>query len=129
MGREDCSTSEEPALVAATTAAAAAAAGGTAGRSRGAAVACGGENRELDGGFFAGALGASDFLLFVDDDFLKLVLAVFADVFVDWHLFIPRTVVPPHYSRIGRFPSGRNLKNRLPPRGVYFILAGQIRRF
>jgi hypothetical protein len=39
----------------------------------------------LDGGFFAGALGAGDFLLFVDYDFFEFVLAVVADVFVDWH--------------------------------------------
>jgi|HubBroStandDraft_2_1064218.scaffolds.fasta_scaffold41504_3 hypothetical protein len=118
-------------LVAAATAAAAAAstARGTAGRSGGAAVARSGENGELDSGFLAGALRAGDFLLLVDDDFFELILAVFANVFVNWHLYIPRTVVPPNYSRIGRLPSGSNLKNRLPPRGVYLIIAGQICKF
>jgi hypothetical protein len=78
-------------LVTAATAAAAAAsaAGGTArGRSR-AAVACCGEDGELDGRLFAGALGAGDFLLLVDDDFLESGLAVFADVFIDGHRMTP----------------------------------------
>jgi hypothetical protein len=39
----------------------------------------------LDGGFFAGALGAGNFLLLVDDDFFELGLAVVANVFVDGH--------------------------------------------
>ena len=39
----------------------------------------------MDGGFFAGALGAGDFLLFVDDEFFEFGLAVVADVFVDGH--------------------------------------------
>jgi hypothetical protein len=43
------------------------------------------ENRELDGGFLAGALRAGDFLLLVDHDFFKFRLAVVADVFVDGH--------------------------------------------
>jgi len=75
--------------MAAATAAAAAAAGGTAGRSRGATGAGGGENRELDRGFFAGALGAGDFLLLVDDDFFELGLAVVANIFVYWHGVFP----------------------------------------
>jgi hypothetical protein len=73
-------------MAAATAAAAASATGGAAGRIRGAAGARRGEDRELDGGFFAGALGAGDFLLLVDDDFFELGFAVFANVFVDWHL-------------------------------------------
>ena len=75
-------------LMAAATAAAAAASatGGAAGRIRGAAGAGRGEDRELDCGFFAGALGAGDFLLLVDDYFFELGFAVFANVFVDWHL-------------------------------------------
>ena len=116
-------------MAAATAAAAASTARGTAGRSRGAAGARSGEDGKLDRVFFAGALGAGDFLLLVDYDFFELVLAVFADVFIDWHLCIPRTVVPPNYSRIGRLPSGGNLKNRLPPRGVYLMIAGQICKF
>ena len=74
-------------LVTAATAAAAAAAtargatrgsGGTAGARRG-------EDGELDRGFLAGALGAGDFLLLVDDDFFELGFAIFTDVFVDRH--------------------------------------------
>ena len=38
---------------------------------------------------FAGAFGAGDFLLLVDDDFFELGLAVVADVFVDGHLLTP----------------------------------------
>jgi hypothetical protein len=75
-----------PLVAAATAAAAASAAGGAAGRSGGAAGACPGEDGELDRGFLAGALGAGDFLLLVDDDFFKLGFAVFADVFIDRHL-------------------------------------------
>jgi len=51
-------------------------------------------------------------LLFVDDDFLELGFAVFADVFVDWHWYGPRNGLLVDYSRIGGFPSGRNLKNQ-----------------
>jgi len=100
--------------VAAATAAAAAAStarGATRGRG-GAAGARRGEDGKLDRGFFAGALGAGDFLLFVDDDFLELGFAVFADVFVDWHWYGPRNGLLVDYSRIGGFPSGRNLKNQ-----------------
>src|SRR5271167_1719925 len=72
-------------VAAATTAAATAATGGAAGRSGGAARAGRGEDGKLDRGFFAGALGAGDFLLLIDDDFFELRLAVVADVFVDGH--------------------------------------------
>ena len=72
-------------MAAATAAAATSATRGTAGRSRGTDVAGCGEDRELDRGLFAGALGAGDFLLFVDDDFFELCLAIIADVFVDGH--------------------------------------------
>ncbi len=54
-------------------------------RSGGSTGASCGENGKLDGGFFASALGAGDFLLLVDDDFFELRLAVVADVFVDRH--------------------------------------------
>jgi len=77
--------------VAAATAAAAAPTtpGGATGRSGGASGAGCGEDGELDGGFFAGALGAGDFLLLVDDDFFEVRLAVVANVFVDGHLVTP----------------------------------------
>jgi len=39
----------------------------------------------VDAGFLAGALGASDFLLLVDDNFLETGVALFAKVFVDGH--------------------------------------------
>jgi hypothetical protein len=108
-------------MAAATAAAAAASTARGAARGRGgAAGARRGEDGELDRGFFAGALGAGDFLLFVDDDFLELGFAVFADVFVDWHWYGPWNVLLDDYSRIGGLLSGRNLRNRLPPRGVYF---------
>jgi hypothetical protein len=41
---------------------------------------------QLDGGLFAGALRAGDFLLLVDDDFLEARATLVADIFVDWHL-------------------------------------------
>ena len=75
------------ALVAAATAAAAGAAasgawregfGGTAGDGRA-------KDGKLDRGFLAGALGAGDFLLFVEDDFFEGSFAIVADVFVDGH--------------------------------------------
>jgi hypothetical protein len=75
-------------LVAGTAAAAAAttASGEAAGRAgRAAAGACRGEDGELDGGLFAGTLGAGDFLLLVDDDFFEALVADVADVFVDGH--------------------------------------------
>ena len=94
----------------------------------GAAGARRGEDGELDRGFFAGALGAGDFLLFVDNDFLELGFAVFANVFVDWHWYGPRNGLLDDYSRIGGIPSGRNLENRLPPGDVCFMIATQNRR-
>jgi len=72
-------------VAAATTAAAASTAAGRAGRFSGAANGCGTEDRELDGGFFAGACGTGDFLLAIDDDFFELGFAVVANVFVDGH--------------------------------------------
>lgn len=48
-----------------------------------------GKDRKLDGGPFAGALGAGDFLLLVDDDFFEVRLAVVANVFVDGHRVTP----------------------------------------
>jgi len=59
--------------------------GGATGRSGGASGASCGEDGELDGGFFAGALGAGDFLLLVDDDFFEVGFAIVADIFVDGH--------------------------------------------
>jgi hypothetical protein len=50
-----------------------------------AAAICGGEDRKLDAGFLAGALGAGDFLLLVYDNLLKTGFALFAKVFVDGH--------------------------------------------
>jgi hypothetical protein len=44
-----------------------------------------GENGKLDRGFLAGALGAGDFLLLIDDNLLEALVAVFADVFIDGH--------------------------------------------
>jgi hypothetical protein len=72
-------------VAAATTAAATAAArGGREGF--GGAAGCGGtEDAELDGGFLAGTLGTSDFLLLVDYDFFEFGLAIVANVFVDGH--------------------------------------------
>jgi hypothetical protein len=69
-------------------AAATAAAASAAGEGLGVAVAGavgGAEDGELEGVLFSGALGAGDFLLLVDYDFLEVGLAVFADVFVDGH--------------------------------------------
>jgi hypothetical protein len=43
------------------------------------------EDGNLDLGFFAGAFGARNGFVPVDDDFLKLGFAVVADVFVDGH--------------------------------------------
>ena len=72
-------------VAAATTATASAASARWAGGFCGAAGDCGAEDRELDSGFFAGTLGAGDFLLAVDDDFFELRVAIVADVFVDGH--------------------------------------------
>ena len=68
------------------TAAASAAAGRAARRFGGGTVGAGSsEDRKLDLGFLAGALRAGDCLLLIDDDFFKLGLTVFADVFVNRH--------------------------------------------
>jgi hypothetical protein len=72
---------------AATATATATAAGESAGGSGGTARGGGSENGKLDGCSFAGTLGTGDFLLLVDDDFFKVFVAVFADVFVDRHWF------------------------------------------
>jgi hypothetical protein len=73
-------------LVAAATAAAAASAATRArGGFCGTAGHCGAEDGKLDAGLLAGALGAGDLLLAVDDDFFELGFAVVADVFVDGH--------------------------------------------
>src|SRR5712672_695218 len=75
------------AAAAATTAGSAA----TEGRSRGfggcsVATAVGsGENRKLDAGLLAGALGAGYFLLLIDDNLLEAGFALFTKVFVDGH--------------------------------------------
>ncbi len=76
-------------LVAATaaTAAASPATGGDGGFG-GSAIAtavCGGEDGKLDCGFLAGAFGAGDFLLPVDDNLLEPGFALFTNVFVDGH--------------------------------------------
>ena len=76
-------------LVAATaaTAAASPATGGDGGFG-GSAIAtavCGGEDGKLDCGFLAGAFGAGDFLLPVDDNLLEAGFALFTQVFVDRH--------------------------------------------
>ena len=74
-------------MAAATATAAAASSTGKASGRRGRAgtVAGGGKDGKLDRGFLAGALGAGDFLLLVDDNFFEVFFAVFADVFVDGH--------------------------------------------
>jgi len=65
--------------------------GGRLGCTAIARAVCRSEDRQLNAGFLAGALGAGDFLLFVDDDALEVRIAFVADVFVDWHgLIIPR---------------------------------------
>jgi hypothetical protein len=72
-------------VAAATTTTASAASAGWAGGFCGAAGDCGAEDGELDRGFFAGTLGAGDFLLAVDDDFFELRVAIVTNVFVDGH--------------------------------------------
>jgi hypothetical protein len=73
-------------LAAATTAAAASAAARGRREGFGGAAGCGGtEDAELDGGFLAGTLGTSDFLLLVDYDSFEFGLAIVANVFVDGH--------------------------------------------
>lgn len=75
------------ATAAATTAGSAA----TERRSRGfgrrsiAAAIGGGEDRKLDAGFLAGALGTGYFLLLVDDNLLEAGFTLFTKVFVDGH--------------------------------------------
>src|SRR5260370_34846945 len=76
-------------LVAATaaTGAASPATGGDGGFG-GSAIAtavCGGEDGKLDCGFLAGAFGAGDFLLLIDDNLLKAGFSLFANVFIDGH--------------------------------------------
>src|SRR5712672_4248061 len=77
-------------LVAAAAATAAGAAA-TEGRSRGfggcsvTAAVGGGENRKLDAGLLAGALGAGYFLLLIDNNLLKAGFALVTKVFVDGH--------------------------------------------
>lgn len=51
----------------------------------GAARSGSGKDGQLNRCFLAGTLGAGDFLLLVDDDFFKVFVAFFADVFVDGH--------------------------------------------
>ena len=70
---------------AAATTTAAAPAGEAARRRGGMAGAGRGENGKLDRGFLARALGAGDLLLLVDDNLLKALAAVFANVLVDGH--------------------------------------------
>lgn len=74
---------------AATATATAPSAGEAAGGVRSTARAGGGEDRELDRGFVAGALRAGDFLLLIDDNSFKALVAFVADVFVDRHEAIP----------------------------------------
>jgi len=70
------------AAAAAATTTATAAARGAARRRAGAGR---GKDGELNGGLFAGTLGAGDFLLLVDDDFFEAFVAGIANVFVDGH--------------------------------------------
>ena len=77
-------------LVAAATATAAGAAS-SCGRSEGFGRAAGdtrAKHGKLDCGFFAGAFGAGDFLLFIEDEFFEWRFAIVADVFVDGHSFV-----------------------------------------
>src|SRR5262249_21152683 len=66
-----------------------AAAGAAAGRRREGFGRAAGDGRAKDGklerGFFAGAFGAGDFLLFIEDQLFELGFAVVANVFVDGH--------------------------------------------
>src|SRR5258707_3002073 len=75
------------AAAAATAATSAASGEGGGGLGGGAVPITGGgsEDRELDAGFLAGALGAGDFLLLIDDNLLKAGFALFAQGFVDKH--------------------------------------------
>jgi hypothetical protein len=78
--------------VAAATTAAAASAASRGGRERlwRATGDGGAKNGKLERGFFAGAFGAGDFLLLVQDELFELGFAIVADVFVDGHGFAPR---------------------------------------
>jgi hypothetical protein len=61
---------------------------GRRGRFGGSSVAAavgGGEDRKLNAGFLAGALGAGYFLLLVDNNLLKAGFALVTEVFVDGH--------------------------------------------
>ena len=80
---------EGESVAATTTAAAASTAGWAGGGFCGAAGDGRAEDGKLDGGFFAGTLGARDFLLAVDDNFFELGFAIVADVFVDGHALVP----------------------------------------
>jgi hypothetical protein len=81
--------------VAAATASAAGAAARRPGAGFGGAAGDGGaKDGKLDGGFLTGALGAGDFLLSIDHDFLKLGFAVVADVFVNGHVVFPASKIP-----------------------------------
>ena len=74
--------------MAAATAAAAGAASSGGGRQGfgGAAGDARAKDGKLDCGFLAGAFGARDLLLFVEDDFFEGSFAIVANVFVDGHL-------------------------------------------
>ena len=56
------------------------------------------EDRKLNGGAFAGALGAGDFLLLVDYDFLEFIFAVIANVFVNGHALLRLGAAPLGYA-------------------------------
>ena len=73
------------------TAAAASAAGETTGGRGGGNPPGLGKDGKLDRSFLAGALGAGNLLLFVDHNLLKVLFAVFADVFVDRHRILARS--------------------------------------
>jgi hypothetical protein len=76
-------------VAAATSATAASAAAGGWSEGFGGATGCRrAEDAQLDGGFLAGTLGTSDFLLLVDYNFFEFGLAVVADVFVDGHFLL-----------------------------------------
>jgi hypothetical protein len=77
-------------LVTGTTATAAATAAAAARKSAGgggaAARTGSSKDGQLDRSFLAGALGAGNLLLLVDYDLFKVLVAVFADVFVNGHV-------------------------------------------
>jgi hypothetical protein len=89
--------------------------GDTARRAGGATGASRSEDRELNRRFLAGAIGAGDFLLFVDDNFFESLVTGIANVFVDGHdetlsrkrrelpkgakLIIPQDVWSSHHNR------------------------------